>query len=129
MFEKFFKKRRLKRYVRVLTPELKRHYGIKTHYTREQVNDIIAKRRLQKDTRNDTQYVYAMYCSPTDFQSGQPFTTATDYVALRDEIGQLCFGSGDFTFNTLSDYADSCSNDSGDSSSADSGGDSGGRGD
>ncbi len=120
MFANFFKKRRLQRYARVLTPELKKQFGEQTYYSREQVNAAIAKRKLNKEALNDNSYMYAMYCSPTDYQS---FNLSDDYEHIRHEISQLCFGGEDFSVDTLTDYADSCSNDSGsDSSDNNSGG-------
>ena len=148
MFQSFFKKRKIKKYAKKLPQDLKENYLYQKHYSKEQVDASLKRKRLIGGgggvAVTDHCYAYAMFCSPEEFNEIHEGTgEACDYASMRNEISDTMFsGASDFSFSTLlvaSSDSESCSSGgSGGSSygsssdngySSDSGGDGGGGGD
>jgi len=148
MFQSFFTKRKIKKYVKKLPHDLKENYAYQKYYSKEQVDASLKRKRLVGGggvAVTDNCYAYAMFCSPEEFNKIHEGTgEECDYEGMRSEISDTMFNSApDFCFSTLlveSSNSESGSfigsggggyNDSGDSgfSGSDGGGDGGGGGD
>ena len=140
MFAHFFKKRKIKKYARLLPRDLKQHYGKQEFYTKGQVDASLKRKRLARGHGwpvGNHCYCYAMYLNRDEFDAIQQHSSeACDYGSMRLEIGGSLFhGASDFCFDNLLSEANSANVGSGgsgwggsDSGWGDGGGDGGGGG-
>ncbi|MFD2178238.1 DUF6559 family protein [Veronia pacifica] len=104
MFQRFFKNRKIKKYAKDLPYDLKRYYGSQQYYSKKQVDGSAQRRRIKNDTASESVYLYAMFCSPDDFNAihHDSLDEGYDYHSLRSEIADILFtGHSDFTFTSL----------------------------
>lgn len=146
MFKEFFKKQKIKKYAKKLPQDLKENYAYQKHYSKEQVDAALKRKRLVGGggiAVTDNCYAYAMYCSSKEFNDiHENLAETCNYESMRGEISNTVFNnSEDFSFSTLlvesaksesSSFGSSANdsfNTSGDSSYSGGGADSGGGGD
>ena len=106
MFERFFRKRKIKKYAKQLPLELKRVYGYKKFYSKVQVDKIIKSKNIGNGNSisiTDYCYAYAMFCSPKEFKDIHSKTGENcDYDSMRVDISNCLFhGAAGFTMATL----------------------------
>ncbi|MGF1686149.1 hypothetical protein L4C36_05565 [Photobacterium japonica] len=123
MLSAYLKKRKLRRYAKLLTVELKQTVGYRKYYTQAQVDAALKKTRLVKTDASPMvrdHYAYAMYCSPNEFDRIHAKGTcdACNYDRMRVDIAECVLdGQQDFTTATLTNYASPSSSSSSSSSS------------
>ena len=112
MLRAYLKKRKLRRYTKLLSLELKQTVGYRKHYTQAQVDDALHKHHFVKkgalSGSYDNCYAYAMYCSPQEFERihAHGLCETCHYRDMRMEIAETVFENNqDFTTSTLTSYA------------------------
>ncbi len=106
MFQKFFKNRKIKKYVMKLPQDLKANYGFQKYYSKAQVDAAIKRKKIGNNTGvaiTDNCYAYAMYCSPEEFKVIHDHAGENcNYESMRDDISSIVFsGAAGFSFSTL----------------------------
>jgi hypothetical protein len=106
MFDRFFLKRKIKRYARQLPLELKMMYGRQSYYSKIQVDTAMARKKLGNNGEvvvTDSSYAYAMYCSQQVFDEiHQQAEQSCDYTVMRSTVSYVVFGGPmDFSVSTL----------------------------
>jgi len=124
MFKKYFKKRKLRKYSRIISVSLRRDWGRKKSYTKEQVDTAIDIRLPRHNfSKQDLSYVYAMFLSKNDFDNlHRKIVPAPIYYDIRNDISTHLFGEQtNFSCSSLYNEAQETSSLLG-SSDGDSGG-------
>lgn len=129
MFERLFKKRKIKKYAKKLPQDLKANYGYQKYYSKAQVDAAIKRKSMGNSSAvvvTDNCFAYAMYCSPEEFKEIHDNAGENcDYDTMRSDICETLFnGASEFTFSTL--LVESSSSSAGYSSVGIGGNDSGG---
>jgi hypothetical protein len=106
MFQSFFNKRKIKKYAKNLPQDLKENYAYQKHYSKEQVDASLKRKRLVGGggvAVTDNCYAYAMFCSPEEFNDIHEGTGETcDYESMRSDVSDTIFNSAsDFSFSTF----------------------------
>ena len=106
MFQSFFRKRKIKKYAKNLPQDLKENYAYQEHYTKEQVDASLKRKRLVGGggvAVTDICYAYAMFCSPEEFNDIHEGTgEICDYESMRSDVSDTLFNSAsDFSFSTF----------------------------
>jgi hypothetical protein len=106
MLDSFFLKRKIKKYARQLPLELKMMYGRQACYSKTQIDEAMARKKLGNDgavVLADSSYAYAMFCSQQVFDEiHQQADENCDYIVKRSEVSKAVFGGPmDFTVSTL----------------------------
>lgn len=107
MFENFKRKRKIKNLARKLPKKLVALFGKKEYYSQGQVEraarESFRKYRKPSSSPNDLVFAYAMFCTPTEFNTIQhELDTPCDYNLIREEISQVCFNNtSGFSFSNL----------------------------
>lgn len=111
MLSAYLKKRKLRRYAKLLSVELRNTVGYRQYYTQKQVDAALKKTRLVKADASPMvwdHYAYVMFCSPKEFDRIHAKGTcdACNYDRMRVDIAECVLdGQQDFTSSSLYSYA------------------------
>ena len=94
MFKKYFKKRKIRKYSRVISVSLRRDWGRRKSYSKEQVDTAIDIRLPRHHfSEKDLSYVYAMFLSKKEFSElYKKRIPAPNYNELRNDVSIYLFG-------------------------------------
>jgi hypothetical protein len=106
MFRKYFRNKKIKKYAKLLPRDLVKNYGRKEYYSKYQVDLAVIRKRLGYSPKINilsNSIVYAMYCSPEEFQEiHETAKVSAEYSEIRREIVDIVFDKVvDLSFDIL----------------------------